>query len=104
MPDFRIFKSQREHRHEPLKESRDRLKRWKPLQPPMITKPAKLGHQYPLHTFNAMVHPIMVRYAWAMNPSRRNLLYNREGVPASPFRTDDEKTNSLTRLIRMPPQ
>lgn len=33
--------------------------------------------------------PIAVRYAWAMNPSRRNLLYNKEGFPASPFRTDD---------------
>ena len=33
--------------------------------------------------------PIAVRYAWAMNPSQRNLLYNREGLPASPFRTDD---------------
>jgi len=30
-----------------------------------------------------------VRYAWAMNPSQRNLLYNKEGLPASPFRTDD---------------
>jgi len=33
--------------------------------------------------------PKAVRYAWAMNPSQRNLLYNREGLPASPFRTDD---------------
>ena len=33
--------------------------------------------------------PIAVRYAWAMNPSKRNLLYNEEGFPASPFRTDD---------------
>ena len=33
--------------------------------------------------------PLAVRYAWAMNPSQRNLLYNREGLPASPFRTDD---------------
>lgn len=33
--------------------------------------------------------PVAVRYAWAMNPSGRNLLYNREGLPASPFRTDD---------------
>lgn len=33
--------------------------------------------------------PIAVRYAWAMNPSQRNLLYNNEGLPASPFRTDD---------------
>ncbi|MDG1895654.1 MAG: sialate O-acetylesterase [Fuerstiella sp.] len=32
--------------------------------------------------------PVAVRYAWAMNPSRRNLLYNKEGFPASPFRTD----------------
>lgn len=34
-------------------------------------------------------NPVAVRYAWAMNPSQRNLLYNREGFPASPFRTDD---------------
>jgi len=33
--------------------------------------------------------PVAVRYAWAMNPSQRNLLYNQEGFPASPFRTDD---------------
>ena len=33
--------------------------------------------------------PVAVRYAWAMNPSKRNLLYNREGLPASPFRTDE---------------
>jgi len=33
--------------------------------------------------------PVAVRYAWAMNPSQRNLLYNKEGIPASPFRTDD---------------
>jgi sialate O-acetylesterase len=33
--------------------------------------------------------PAAVRYAWAMNPSHRNLLYNKEGLPASPFRTDD---------------
>ena len=39
---------------------------------------------------SAMVpNPMAVRYAWAMNPSQRNLLYNREGIPASPFRTDN---------------
>jgi len=32
--------------------------------------------------------PVAVRYAWAMNPTKRNLLYNKEGIPASPFRTD----------------
>lgn len=33
-------------------------------------------------------HPIAVRYAWAGNPEGANL-YNKEGLPASPFRTDD---------------
>ncbi|MFT5130889.1 MAG: sialate O-acetylesterase, partial [Rhodothermales bacterium] len=37
----------------------------------------------------AVEQPVAVRYAWAMNPSQRNLLYNKEGLPASPFRTDD---------------
>ena len=37
----------------------------------------------------AVTQPVAVRYAWAMNPSKRNLLYNREGFPASPFRTDN---------------
>jgi sialate O-acetylesterase len=34
-------------------------------------------------------NPVAARYAWAMNPSKRNLLYNKEGFPASPFRTDN---------------
>lgn len=32
--------------------------------------------------------PIAVRYGWAANPDDVNL-YNKEGLPASPFRTDD---------------
>ena len=32
-------------------------------------------------------NPVAVRYAWADNPACN--LYNKEGLPASPFRTDD---------------
>jgi sialate O-acetylesterase len=32
-------------------------------------------------------HPVAVRYAWADNPECN--LYNKAGLPASPFRTDD---------------
>ncbi|GHT66698.1 9-O-acetylesterase [Bacteroidia bacterium] len=32
-------------------------------------------------------NPVAVRYAWADNPKGANL-YNKEGLPASPFRTD----------------
>jgi sialate O-acetylesterase len=37
---------------------------------------------------DAISEPIAVRYAWANNPKGCNL-YNKEGIPASPFRTDD---------------
>ena len=43
---------------------------------------------------NAQVNsPVSVRYAWAMNPNTCNL-YSKEGLPASPFRTDDWKLYS----------
>jgi sialate O-acetylesterase len=35
----------------------------------------------------AVAIPLYVRYAWADNPDNPNL-YNKEGLPASPFRTD----------------
>jgi len=36
---------------------------------------------------DAITGPLFVRYAWADNPVNPNL-YNKEGLPASPFRTD----------------
>jgi sialate O-acetylesterase len=35
-----------------------------------------------------VTNPVAVRYAWADNPEGANL-YNKEGLPASPFRTDE---------------
>ena len=37
-----------------------------------------------------VANPVAVRYAWANNPIDANF-YNKEGLPASPFRTDDWK-------------
>jgi len=37
---------------------------------------------------DSISNPIAVRYAWADNPEGANL-YNAEGLPASPFRTDE---------------
>lgn len=36
----------------------------------------------------AVPKPVAVRYAFTMNPAAANL-YNKDGLPASPFRTDD---------------
>ncbi|HOW18658.1 MAG TPA: hypothetical protein PLC79_06440, partial [Phycisphaerae bacterium] len=50
--------------------------------------------------------PVAVRYAWADNPECN--LYNKAGLPASPFRTDDwpgvTATAKATRLDELPPQ
>ena len=35
-----------------------------------------------------VIKPVAVRYGWADNPDDANL-FNKEGLPASPFRTDD---------------
>ncbi len=46
------------------------------------------GNSVVLYSKNVM-HPIAVRYAWADNPI--SSLYNKEGLPAFPFRTDKSK-------------
>ncbi len=48
----------------------------------------------------AVTAPVAVRYAWANNPAGCNL-YNRAGLPAVPFRTDDwpAKTQDSTALF-----
>ncbi|MDA3799794.1 MAG: 9-O-acetylesterase [Kiritimatiellae bacterium] len=40
-----------------------------------------------------VAEPVAVRYAWAINPEGCNL-YNKEDLPASPFRTDDWKVRT----------
>jgi sialate O-acetylesterase len=42
-----------------------------------------------------VAQPLAVRYAWGMNPECN--LYNRSGLPASPFRTDDWQDPGLER-------
>jgi len=44
------------------------------------------GHKV-IVSSDAVPNPLYVRYAWADNPQGANL-YNKEGLPASPFRTD----------------
>jgi hypothetical protein len=42
--------------------------------------------------YSSTTQPVAVRYAWADNPAGCNL-YNGEGLPAAPFRTDDWPTH-----------
>jgi len=49
---------------------------------------ARIKHDQVIVWNNTIKNPVAVRYAWADNPAGANL-YNREGLPASPFRTDE---------------
>lgn len=48
---------------------------------------AKIGGDKVIVWNDAIANPMYVRYAWADNPDGANL-YNKENLPASPFRTD----------------
>ena len=50
---------------------------------------AKMKHDKVIVWNDAVADPVAARYAWADNPANANL-YNRAGLPASPFRTDDD--------------
>ncbi len=43
----------------------------------------------------SVAHPVAVRYAWADNPIGH--LYNEDGLPASPFRTDQWTSSDVLR-------
>lgn len=45
--------------------------------------------------------PVAVRYGWASNPVCN--LYNQEGLPAAPFRTDDWPGITQGRRLELPP-
>jgi sialate O-acetylesterase len=46
-----------------------------------------------------VAEPVAVRYAWADNPEEANF-YNIEGLPASPFRTDNwERTEYIEKIF-----
>ena len=47
---------------------------------------AKIDHNKVIVWNDAVPNPVTVRYAWADNPQGANL-YNKEGLPASPFTT-----------------
>ncbi len=51
---------------------------------------AKIAGNKVIVSSSKVKNPVAVRYAWADNPDEANL-YNKEGFPASPFRTDNWK-------------
>ena len=53
-----------------------------------VSAEARIEHNTIIVWSNDVRSPVAARYAWANNPECANL-YNREGLPASPFRTSE---------------
>ena len=53
-----------------------------------IPAEAKIENHSIIVWSNKVAEPVAVRYAWSNNPEGANL-YNKEGLPASPFRTSE---------------
>jgi sialate O-acetylesterase len=60
-----------------------------------VTADASIDNDTIVVHSDKVAHPVAARYAWAMNPGCD--LYNRMGLPASPFRTDDWEDPALER-------
>ena len=76
---------------EPVKEVRDGKLKWFAIagqDKVWYWADAVIDGQTVLVSSDKVPAPVAVRYAFAMNPEGANL-YNKEGLPASPFRTDD---------------
>jgi sialate O-acetylesterase len=58
------------------------------LSNPFVWANAKIKGKKVIVWSDKVTDPVAVRYAWADNPEGANL-YNKQGLPASPFRTDD---------------
>jgi sialate O-acetylesterase len=58
------------------------------LSNPFVWAKAKIEGDKIIVWNDEITNPVAVRYAWADNPDTANL-YNKAGLPASPFRTDE---------------
>lgn len=58
---------------------------------------AKIAGNTVIVSSASIQHPVAVRYAWADNPEAG--LYNKENLPASPFRTDNWPLTTAERKI-----
>jgi hypothetical protein len=69
LPQFRIFKSAREHWHEPLAENRDRLCRWKPCDPEAAAETSAVAYYFGKKLHQELGIPVgIIQRAYAGTP------------------------------------
>ena len=69
LPNYRIFKSAREHWHEPLKEKRDLLGQWKPCNPESAAETSVVAYNFGKKLHLALNVPVgIIQQAYAGTP------------------------------------
>jgi len=85
LPNFRIFKSAREHWYEPLEETRDRLKQWKPCNPASAAETSAVAYYFGKKLHQEIGIPVgIIQQAYAGTPI--------EGWMPKQIQTDDPRT------------
>jgi hypothetical protein len=89
LPEFRIFKSQREHWYEPLEESRDRLAQWKPCDPGSAAETSAVSYYFGKKLHEELGIPVgIIQQAYAGTPIEGWMPW------------DEQKNNSRSQLHR----
>jgi sialate O-acetylesterase len=69
LPGFRIYRSAREHWHEPLEENRDRLARWKPCDPQSAAETSAVSYYFGKKLHQELKVPVgIIQRAFAGTP------------------------------------
>ena len=97
LPNLRIFKSAREHWHEPLYENRDRLAQWKPCDPRSAAETSAVSYYFGKTLQQELGVPVgIIQRAYAGTPI--------EGWMPWSIQSEDSRTKAHKKVLMMDPK
>ena len=100
LPNLRIFRSAREHWHEPLQENRDRLARWKPCNPESAAETSAVAYYFSKTLQQKLGIPVgIIQRAYAGTPIEGWMPWNIQRDDPRARAHKKELDDSANRLI-----
>ena len=100
LPNMRIFRSAREHWHEPLQENRDRLARWKPCNPESAAETSAIAYYFGKTVQQKLGIPVgIIQRAYAGTPIEGWMPWNIQRDDPRARAHKKELDDSANRLI-----
>ena len=100
LPNYRIFRSSREHWHEPLKESRDRLAKWSPCNPQSAAYCSAVSYYFGRKLHSELGIPVgIIQQAYAGTPIEGWMPWDIQAEDPRAVAHRDEVTEAAERQI-----